>query len=321
MGEKNIDVISEKSLEVIGEDGSLSDSDYKKSKRQLEILLYLLRFCNNKENRYYLNQYLSELNGRFSIEETGYVLNQMAEVGDIVYFAKEGDSNELKKKTSVDFSKTPLSEKILFSLSERPYRMLLTLAEIVYYKVTDFTALRKEIKEQDRELKSIQKGIKEIDTVKNNIEAEAKKIETAGQETKKALDDLEQHKKEALDKISDQAETKVSEKIEAELRRDGKIGSFLQGIQRDFIQYMAIFIAIFSLINLNLNSLKNRNVVELISMNLSLVASITGLAALLEFVLNKSVDQEREETSSWVLVVMAAVLWITAIAVSLVMAK
>ena len=86
-------------------------------------------------------------------------------------------------------------------------------------------------------------------------------------------------------------------------------GSFLQDIQRDFIQYMAIFIAVFALVNVNLNGLEGRTIKDFLGINLFLVASMTTLGALLDIVLCRPQNECGFPKKSMLLWCGSIVLW------------
>lgn len=121
-----------------------------------------------------------------------------------------------------------------------------------------------------------------------------------------------QEKIKGFEKKVTEVEGKIDEEFNAALESNGLIGSALHSLQKDIIEYMAIFIAVFSLINLNLNCAGCLQPDNLVIANVSLLAAFVSLGAVLAYVMNKAADNGNKAEglqSHHVLMLIGLVLW------------
>lgn len=117
------------------------------------------------------------------------------------------------------------------------------------------------------------------------------------------METMMQELRVAKDSVPEIARQVVGDSVQEELKRTGAIGGFLQEVQKDLFQYMALFVAIFSVLGLNINSAGKWTVQQLLKLNLILVASLTTLIALL------SVIAGPVKKRTYVLIGLAILLW------------
>ena len=113
-------------------------------------------------------------------------------------------------------------------------------------------------------------------------------------------------KKMAEERAKKEAETISTAKIEEELMLNGKIGAAMQNMQKEILQYMGIFIAIFALIGLNIGHTESWSISDFFHMNLVIAGS---MATLLFFI---SVLMEAKSLRTLFMGILTAVLWIAA---------
>ena len=79
----------------------------------------------------------------------------------------------------------------------------------------------------------------------------------------------------------------------------------MQDMQKDIIQFMGIFIAIFAIIGLNLNHAESWTISDFFQMNLVITASLTTLLFLVSVVLNNKDNGFRK----WLMGILTVLLW------------
>lgn len=129
--------------------------------------------------------------------------------------------------------------------------------------------------------------------------------EQAGREYEEFAQTLDEKQKD----IEDSAVNKAEETIEREIKSAGKIGQAMQDAQKSIIQYLAIFVAIFALVNINVVNAAKWSYADLFRVNVIMTTSMTTLVTLVHIF----TDKERK----WLrqMLILLAVLWI-ALAVS-----
>ncbi|MCI9218358.1 MAG: hypothetical protein HFH94_01240 [Lachnospiraceae bacterium] len=147
----------------------------------------------------------------------------------------------------------------------------------------------------------------DLSSLKDTWEKELTADKTERQEQEKAL--KAEVEKIAEEKSSGIAESKAKEtagdEIEKELKLSGKIGAAMQDMQKDIIQFMGIFIAIFAIIGLNLNHAESWTISDFFQMNLVITASLTTLLFLVSVVLNNKDNGFRK----WLMGILTVLLW------------
>lgn len=151
----------------------------------------------------------------------------------------------------------------------------------------------------------------------NKQESLEKQIDQAKQSLKVQLENgqkaLEQYIKTEQESIKEYARNeageKAVEKIEEEIKSTGKIGLTMQDAQKNIIQYMAIFVAIFALVNVNVVNAAHWTYAELFRVDVIMTTSMLTLVTLVHiFTNNKSKGINK-------MIILLAVLW-TAVAFS-----
>ena len=117
---------------------------------------------------------------------------------------------------------------------------------------------------------------------------------------------IEEKTKEKIKEIPDV----VTNTIDRELTREGRIGISLENTQKDIIQYMGIFVALFSLININIQSFSLKNIKLFIVMNVSLIASIIAMVGLLSGLIHKPHKVKRIDWYTVIMLISSMILWV-----------
>lgn len=279
-------------------------------------------FGKNKNDEFILLHYLQQLGDKeYTKEEVYAVLNNMADIGDIYFKYPDGRTCDVRINPEGD---PVIQQDILFCLGEKPYGILLDITDVVYTEIRELSTYKDKIdwifqqigiqentlKKINENAETIKQAASDIDDKKKHIDGVARSVEEV---TKKASADLKKELDITVEnlenKYKDEIPKLTAESVNDELKRDGKIGSFLQDIQRDFIQYMAIFIAVFALVNVNLNGLEGRTIKDFLGINLFLVASMTTLGALLDIVLCRPQNECGFPKKSMLLWCGSIVLW------------
>lgn len=267
--------------------------DYKKIKRRLDAVCFILQWFENSEidSDFRASSFLSQIEPEIK-DEVCEILNLMNERGDICFVTSEGKTYS----GEIDVNQNPrIPLNVLIQLKGQPYGAILYAIELVHSKIAIF-------EEHYGEIKSIGEQIRQTEGVMRQTAADVKKnIADTNKEVRENIDAFSAE-------LNDRVNIQTAELINKELGREGKIGAFLESIQKDFIQYMAIFIAVFALVNVNLNGLENRSVPFFLSINLSLVASMVTLAALLSCVLHRS-KENKINCKTVLLMIFAVILW------------
>jgi len=103
----------------------------------------------------------------------------------------------------------------------------------------------------------------------------------------------EEYKKadeELYRRLSSEMGKKMDDHIDRELELTGKIGGAMNSLQKEIIQYMAIFVAIFSILGINAASAGGKTVGELFAINLLLVSSISVLCTILRVFTSDNIE-------------------------------
>ena len=137
---------------------------------------------------------------------------------------------------------------------------------------------------------------------------ESNAIRTEWEEAVKA--DLEKRERltaELNAEVEKITKEKVDSQLEDELRLSGKIGNAMQEMQKDIIQFMGIFIAIFALLGLNIGNAGKWSTVDFFHINLVLTASMATLLFLISIIMNGKKDSRTSCMG-----ILTAALWILA---------
>ena len=152
---------------------------------------------------------------------------------------------------------------------------------------------------------------------KDTWEEKLKADKTERQEQEKAL-------KAEVKKIAEQrssniaksiAKTTAGNEIEEELKLSGKIGAAMQDMQKDIIQFMGIFIAIFAIIGLNLNQAESWTISNFFQMSLVITASMASLLLFISIIMNSKASKDGtdgkngKDSRTRYMGILAALLW------------
>lgn len=130
-------------------------------------------------------------------------------------------------------------------------------------------------KEMDRQYKAVEEWYKKSGELKTSLEkivADDKKNRTL--EAESFTKDME-----------DITKNRVNDLLEDELKRSGRIGAAMQDMQKDIIQFMGIFIAIFALLGLNIGNADNWSAADFFHVNLVITASMATLLFLISVII------------------------------------
>lgn len=105
--------------------------------------------------------------------------------------------------------------------------------------------------------------------------------ETIENDKQSRVQEAEQFKEDIQKSTTNQ----VAKQLEEELKLSGKIGSLTQDMQKDIIQYMGIFIAIFALLGLNISNAENWTITDFFHINLVIIASMATLLFLISIIM------------------------------------
>ncbi len=147
-----------------------------------------------------------------------------------------------------------------------------------------------------REREEMEKWHDEISSMKAGCEQAIKEDKDA------RAKEAEKLKKE----VGHITETKVDSQIEEALKLSGKIGATMQDMQKDIIQFMGIFIAIFALLGLNINNAGKWSTADFFHINLVITAAISTLLFLI------SIIMKGKSPRTSCMGILTAVLWIIA---------
>jgi len=147
-----------------------------------------------------------------------------------------------------------------------------------------------------REREEMEKWHDETSTMKADCE----------QAIEKDKDARAQEAEKLKEEVKNNTEKKVDSQIEKALELSGKIGAAMQDMQKDIIQFMGIFIAIFALLGLNINNAGKWSTADFFHINLVITAAISTLLFLI------SIIMKGKSPRTSCMGILTAVLWIIA---------
>lgn len=116
---------------------------------------------------------------------------------------------------------------------------------------------------------------------------ESASMRESWEKARKADEEARKVQAESLkEEVQSITKKKVDGLLEDELKLRGKIGSAMQDMQKDIIQFMGIFIAIFALLGLNISNAGRWSMADLFHINLIITASMATLLFLISVILN-----------------------------------
>ena len=207
----------------------------------------------------------------FRFEEAGYVT--------LFPDDEEADLDQLKDGKLFDKIQICINEaKILPVL----LKASLTLNEYIK-KLADQFEKQKPVWEQyisgreemDRQHKAVAEWYKKSGEIKTSLE------ELIGNDKKNRALEAENLRQD----MEDITKKRVDDQIEDELKRSGRIGAAMQDMQKDIIQFMGIFIAIFALLGLNISNANNWSAADFFHVNLVITASMATLLFLISVIM------------------------------------
>lgn len=208
---------------------------------------------------------------------------------------EENVQSELPEYTSsLDFSQYLYkeSERLNFALADSLLASIIRLqeAETFVRKTTDdFTKLREQMLDLEKKTKEITGARKEVIEIRNG---------------------LQKKENSYLGELNEKVKEDVDDKLQEELKLDGQIGRAIQDMQKNIIQFMGIFVAIFALIGLNLGKADALAPEALLMVNLCLSAVIVTLMGAIGIIIHSG------ESKLQKIFCLAALLWIVVIVVA-----
>lgn len=271
-------------------------------KRQLEILWRILEyFPNDLESEDY--NVITFLKQQPEEEREAYanMLNQMADMNDIIFME---DNTPCENR--IDITANPvIGDKVVFRLGKNPCRKQLEIMGQMFREISILSEKQDDMTKQIKILDRLKEEIENVTTIRKQMKEELCNVE-------KKFNDISNQKSSEMQRKITEVDKHVEDRIEEELVSSGKIGAFMQSVQKDIVQYMAIFIAIFSLINLNVGGVgvEKRSLTDYLGVNLLLVSSMVTLFALLESVFYRIKAKNDTKKISAGLWVASALLWV-----------
>lgn len=162
---------------------------------------------------------------------------------------------------------------------------------------TQFTEIAKNYENIEKLQSDIDSAKTEFKTIKDtNIE-----------ELKTQADTLKAELNETVGPIAEKkAEEAAKNKVQDELKLGGDIGSAMQNMQKDIIQFMGIFVAIFALIGLSIGSSSSLSASDFFCVSLAITASMATLLFFISVIINA------KRSRTIFTGIASVILWITA---------
>ncbi len=299
-------------------------ADPKSGKREtawkLSALSQIYRFIRSASDdgdEYLVAKFLKQ-EPEESINGLCAMLNDLADTGSIS-FHRNGEICEDR----IDINADPIiANDISFRMNIRPDWGQLEILRQLNNELEEALGWKRKIENRIDDLEILKKESDDIMKVRTEVrQSEAEIKETEGKirlEVETLRKNVQEDRKETIEKAGSKAVDETQNEIDQALKRDGVIGSFLQDIQKDLIQYMAIFIAVFSLINLNIGGTEGRTLTDYLGINLLLVSSIVTLFALLFLILRRPLAKGETNRAAVLLWVAAILLWMITVVVILI---
>lgn len=156
----------------------------------------------------------------------------------------------------------------------------------------------------------IEQSCQEIKNLYSDANTQLQAWQKNRDDDKVAFEAMSQSLKTELKEVTKKAEENIgkatTDKIEEELMPSGKIGAAMQNMQKDILQYMGIFIAIFAIIGLNVGHAESWSTSDFFHMNLVITAAMATLLFLI------SVIMKGKSWRTFFMGILTAALWIAA---------
>lgn len=212
-------------------------------------------------------------------QRSGILLHNFVDV-NIAMLKMKLQFNEIKEEVS--------QQRNIIKSYEAEQQAVLTVESEFQEKYNGFT---ENLKEWDNKQKSLE----------NQIEQAKQSLKVQFEDGQKFLERYIETEQES---IKEAARNEAVEMIEEEIKSTGKIGQTMQDAQKNIIQYMAIFVAIFALVNVNVVNAAHWTYAELFRVDVIMTTSILTLVTLVHiFTDNKSKGINK-------MIILLAVLWI-----------
>lgn len=278
--------------EEIKEDEQISKS---------ELLKILLECFKDVKGEYYLSAILRSVPKKYEGKES-VLLHGIEQLRNEKYIVMrpEGAQKEAENTPSISLEQlieTEGCDKILIAFREQENGILLrnyVEAQISIFEMqTQFKNMEQRILKVEEFWKTYNERNLELEGFYNkthqifeNFEQEKNSWTKAQEEiNKQQEDDRESFKKDILKETGEEAEKRTDKKFETkmeeELSRNGKIGSSLHDAQMNIIQFMAIFVAVFSLVSVNVAHAEKWDYVELFRVNVIMTTAMFTLVILI----------------------------------------
>lgn len=281
--------------------------------RRIKLLYRILDHFKGEENQYPLSIVL-RMGTDFGYEENQIFL-------EILSFRRNGymrlETEDGADQTEVDeLLKEEIYDKVLVRLNYGVYGILFDNSIKLNEKITE---LETRCGKDEEALERLNDNWKEycasrdrIDQIKSEIEAQITEFngqrgelnQTITDSEKKWVDDRKDFEKAMIT----QAENTALEAIEKELKLSGRIGKEMQNMQKDIIQFMVIFITIFTMIGIDIRNLDKWTMPVMLRANLILCSTMSTLMTLVSVIMAPS------KIRTYVMSGLSVMLWLIVLA-------
>lgn len=303
---------------------------------RLNILKDLLKFLKYPNQKYMLSASLQYIRQEYDEKDFCQELLILAQEGyiEISVIGEPDDANRADTDTAKQLIDGGCYDKILIAIKEQQSGLLLhnfvdvniAMLEMKsqFCKVEEELKQQKDILEQhNKEQQDISKinsefqqkyneftkSMGEFDSKQKDLEKQidqGKKDLTGQVESKynSFVQELNKKQKDIENSAVSGAKNKAVETIEDEIKSTGKIGQAMQDAQKSIIQYLAIFVAIFALVNINVEFAAKWSYAELFRVNVIMTTSMATLVTLVHMFTDKEHKWFKQ------MIMLLAVLWI-----------
>lgn len=296
-------------------DNPAEDREYSKEEqiRRMKLLYKILDLFKSEKDQYPLTIVLNK--GK----DYAYDENQiLLEVQD---FCRDGymrlETVDKADQAEVDeLLKEEIYDKVIVRLNYGAYGILFDNSIELNKKVTELETRCDRDEEALERLDNSWKGYSasrdQIDQIKSAMEAQIAEVNDQKNELNQSIINSEtkwkNEKKNFEKEMEKQAKNTALEAIEEELKLSGRIGKEMQNMQKDIIQFMVIFITIFTMVGIDIRNIGNWTAPVMFKANLIICSSMSTLMALVSIIMAS--DEKRTHVMSG----LAVVLWIIVLA-------
>ena len=296
---------------------------------RLKILRKLLEFLKDPNQKYMLSTALQYIQQECDEKDFCQELLILVQEGyiEISVIGEPDDANGTDTDTAKQLIDGGFYDKILIAIKEQQSGLLLRNFVDVNIDMLEMKLQFNKVKDILEQYNKEQQDISNIHSEfrqkyddftshMGELDSKQKDLENQIDQGKKDLTEQAEseynsfvqklgEKQEDIEKSAvNGAEEKAVETIEEEIKSTGRIGQAMQDAQKSIIQYLAIFVAIFALVNINVVNAAKWSYEELFRVNVIMTTSMATMVMLVHAFTNKEHKWFR-----WVIVLLA-LLWI-----------